>query len=368
MMIKKILIALFVIICIFAVGYNAYRSEQHADNGKKKVYAILPLTGTMASVGKEVKKTVEVYTQNHPNMPMEVQFYDNQSDPNQTINIAKQISFSDTQPLFMCGVSGLCRPLLPVLPSINGFLILSPSPRAETEDFQNFQRISFSHLDMNLPFIEYVKPGQKVIIIHSNDETGHSGSRLISDNLQAKGIDIIEKIAFEHKELDNRLIVMKAMSYNPDVIIVTAGPSMGFVKIIKTLKEQEYPGMIFADPSLRTPSLISLFSEDESQGIYVPVMSTDRIYKEYPQVAQALTENGLELYNFPINVWDTLNILNYFVANNIPFNQSEFIKMGKWHGISGDIVFTENGNSSYPFILSVIKDGKFVPADDGGEK
>ena len=91
---------------------------------------------------------------------------------------------------------------------------------------------------------------------------------------------------------------------------------MGFVKVIKTLKEQEYPGTILADPSLRTPSLIALFSNKESEVIYVPIMPTERIYKEYPQVAKALEDNGLELYNFPINVWDALDIINHFVSNN----------------------------------------------------
>ena len=125
--------------------------------------------------------------------------------------------------------------------------------------------------------------------------------------------------------------------------------------------------MILADAALRTPSVVAML-EDNADGVYTSVMPTERIYQEYPQVADILKKNDLELYTFPINVWDIMDVISYFVANNIPFNQSEFMKMGKWHGISGDIVFTENGNSTYPFILSVIKGGKFVPVEEGGEK
>ena len=362
---KKILgWALAILVVVGVVGFNMYQEKQNATTDKKSIHAIYPLTGTMAAVGQEVKKSIEVYIQQNPNLPFEVKFYDNQSDPNKTISIARQISINDAQPVFMCGVSALCRPLIPILPSVNGFLVLSASPRAETENPGNFQRVSFSHLDMNLPFIQYIKPEQKIVIIHSNDETGHTGAKLITDNLGEKANNILAKIAFDHKELDNRITVLNAMSYKPDVIIVTAGPSMGFVKVIKTLKEQEYPGTILADPSLRTPSLIALFSNKESEGIYVPIMPTERIYKEYPQVAKALEDNGLELYNFPINVWDALDIINHFVANGIPFNQEEFLKMGKWHGISSDITFTPNANSSYKFVLSILKDGKFIPVEE----
>ena len=42
---KKILIGLFVIICIVAVGYNAYRSEQQVTIGKKKMKILSYLVG-----------------------------------------------------------------------------------------------------------------------------------------------------------------------------------------------------------------------------------------------------------------------------------------------------------------------------------
>ena len=52
-MIKKILVGLFVALCLFAVGYNAYQSEKQATTGKHKVYAMLPLSGLYTKFGKE---------------------------------------------------------------------------------------------------------------------------------------------------------------------------------------------------------------------------------------------------------------------------------------------------------------------------
>ena len=364
-MIKKI-ISWVIAVTVFCsiIGYNIYQEQRKSNPDKKQIHAIFPLTGTTAAVGQHVKKTIEIYMQQNPNLPFEVKFYDNQSDPNKTISIARQISFSDKQPVFVCGIPGLCKPLIPILASMNGFLILSPSPLAEKEQADNFQRISFGHTDMYSPFVRYIQPGQNVVIIHANDESGYMATKILSANLKQKNANVLAEIVFEHKDLDNRIIILKAMSYKPDIIVVPSAPSMGFVKILKTLKEQEYPGKILADPSLRTPSLLPLFSNTELEGIYVPIVPTEKIYKEYPQVAKLLEENNLDVGYLSINVWNTMDIINHFITNQIPFTQEEFIKIGKWHGISGDLIFTANGNSTYDFWpLSVIKDGKFIPVE-----
>ncbi|MBP5534597.1 MAG: amino acid ABC transporter substrate-binding protein [Alphaproteobacteria bacterium] len=364
---KKVLIVLFIALCIFAVGYNAYRSEQRVDNGKKKVYAILPVTGNLSFQGKEEKKTMEVWMQNHPDAPFELEFFDNESDATKSLTLAQRIAMSDKQPLFICPTGGMCHPIVPQLKAMNGFMILSPSTQEEDGTYKEFQRISYGSADMNKPLIDSVKKGQTVVIMHSNDTAGHTGADKTKGTLEKNGAVVVEKLAFDTKELDMKIVVLKAISYKTDVIFVISPPTIGFINVIKELKTQEYPGVILADAALRTPSVVAML-EDNADGVYTSVMPTERIYQEYPQVADILKKNDLELYTFPINVWDIMDVISYFVANNIPFNQSEFMKMGKWHGISGDIVFTENGNSTYPFILSVIKGGKFVPVEEGGEK
>ena len=360
---KKILIGLFVIVCVVAVGYNAYRSEQQAATGKKKIYALLPVTGNLSFQGKEEKKAMELWMQNHPDAPFELEIFDNESDATKSLTLAQRIAMSDKQPLFICPTGGMGHPIIPQLKSMNGFMILSPSTQEEDGTYKEFQRISWGASDMNKPLFDYVKKGQNVIIMHSNELAGHTGADKAQEAFEKNGANIIERLAFDTKELDMRIIVLKAISYKPDVIFITSPPTIGFINVIKELKTQEYPGVVLSDPALSMPPIISQLGSN-ADGFYTTVIPTERIYEEYPQVAKAITEGGMELYWFSINIWDIMDVLNYFVTNNIPFNQNEFMKMKKWHGISSDIVFTENGNSVYTSItLSVVKDGKFVPLE-----
>ena len=348
------------LVVIGVVGFNAYK-EQNLTN-KKRIYAILPITGSLSFQGKEEKKTMEVWMQNHPDAPFELEILDNESNPTKSLTLAQRVAINDTQPLFICPTGAMCHPIVPQLKSMNGFMILSPSTQEEDGTYKEFQRISFGSADMNKPLIDYVESGKTVVIMNSNDMAGHTGATKTEETLTKKGAKIIEKLAFDTKELDMRIIALKAMSYKPDIIFVISPPTIGFLNVIKELKVQEFPGVVLSDPALRTPSIASQLGKD-AEGVYTSIMPTERIYKEYPQVAKALEENGLELYNFPINVWDIMDVMNHFIANNIPFNQDEFLKMAKWHGISSDITFTPNGNSAYEFILSVVKDGQFIPVE-----
>jgi len=342
------------------IGYNAYQEHLKSLTDKKRVYAILPITGALAFQGKEEQKTMQVWMQNHPNAPFELEILDNESNPTKSLTLAQRAAMNDDAPLFIVPIGALGHPIAPQLESMNGFMILSPSTQEEDGTYKRVQRISFDAKGMSQPAFDRIKENQTVVAICANSEAGHFIVDLLKKDIEPRGAKVISKYTFEPQELDTRITVLKAISDKPDVIFVSGVPSIGFVNIIKELKIQEFPGVVLSDPGLRTPSIISQLAE-KANGFYTSVMPTERIYKEYPEVAKALTENGLELYNFPINIWDIMDVVNHFVSNNIPFSQDEFLKMKKWHGISGDIVFTENGNSAYPFILSVVKDGKFVP-------
>ena len=362
-MIKKIMIALCVAFCLFAVGYNSWQSEKQATTGKKKVYAILPVTGGHSFQGKDEKRAMEVWMKQHPEAPFELEILDNESNATKSLTLAQRAAMSDKHPLFIVPIGAMGHPIIPQLKSMNGFMILSPSTQEEDGTYKEFQRISQGAADMNKPMFDMLKKGQSAVIIHSNEMAGHTSAGKTQKIMQEKGMKILEKIAFDLKELDMRILVLKALSYKPDVIFVTSGPGIGFINIIKELKVQQYPGIILADPSITTPSVFELLKE-YADGIYTSIMPTERTYREHPEMIKALADNNLPLYWVPINIWDIMDVVNHFITNNIPFSQEEFMKMGKWHGLSCDVQFLPNGNSSYEFSLVVVKDGQFVPVKE----
>ena len=69
---------------------------------------------------------------------------------------------------------------------------------------------------------------------------------------------------------------------------------------------------------------------------------------------------NLELYNLTIDAWDTMDIVEYFETNKLPYTQEEFLKLQKWHGISSNIIFSEKGNSNYLFVMSKLENNQFI--------
>ena len=118
--------------------------------------------------------------------------------------------------------------------------------------------------------------------------------------------------------------------------------------------EQNYQGDVLCDPGMSVPAVLSAFGK-EANGLLVPIFPLKRIYSEHKDVATALENANLELSNSPIMMWDVMDIIRYFIDNKIEFSQNSFVKMGKWRGISTDVVFYPNGNSTYKYILSRIK-------------
>ena len=83
------------------IGYNAYQEHLKSLTNKKRIYAILPITGGLAFQGKEEKKTMEVWMQNHPDAPFELEILDNESNPTKSLTLAQRVAINDTQPLFI---------------------------------------------------------------------------------------------------------------------------------------------------------------------------------------------------------------------------------------------------------------------------
>ena len=139
---KSILGWVIAIAVIFGIiGYNAHQEHLKSQTDKKRVYAILPITGGFAFQGKEEQKTMQVWMQNHPNAPFELEILDNESNPTKSLTLAQRAAMNDKSPLFIVPIGALGHPIAPQLESMNGFMILSPSTQEEDGTYKRVQRI-----------------------------------------------------------------------------------------------------------------------------------------------------------------------------------------------------------------------------------
>ena len=120
-MIKKILIGLFVALCLFAIGYNAYQSEKQATTGKKKVYAILPLSGPVAWYGKDIQREIQVL-EKEKNYSFQTIFLDSAAEGQKAALALQQATISEKEPIVISTFSSISSAIAPTVERKNGFM------------------------------------------------------------------------------------------------------------------------------------------------------------------------------------------------------------------------------------------------------
>ena len=92
------------------VAFNIH--QQQADNSKRNVYAVLPLTGGLASVGDEYKKVIDNEIKN-TEYPFHIVYVDSESNPMKGLTALQAATISEEHPIvfsFMSSVGSAIAP------------------------------------------------------------------------------------------------------------------------------------------------------------------------------------------------------------------------------------------------------------------
>lgn len=358
---RKILIILFVLICIFAVGYNAYRSEEQATTGKRKVYAVLPLSGVMAQYGKDAKVVIDWYIKNK-SPDFDVVYIDSESEPSKGLTAFRQKAVYAEKPIVFSLFAPVSSVLLPVIKEKDGFLF-SVAAVSLLTDLDNFQIVSHSLPDMVDTLGPYIqKDFKNIAIFYSDDVYGLEVVRLMENAFTGK----IKKEAYQQKNPDVRIEVLKLLEADPEAILITGTPTPAYINIFKELKAHNYQGVILADTGFTNPHVFKQIG-DFTEGVISSAMSVETPLpqsEEIERIKEAFRKEDKTFYFIMTETLESMEVINYTLKNNLPFSQKTYQDMGIWKGISGNISFLPKGDCSFKsFVLVQIKDGKIVPVE-----
>ncbi|MBP5534291.1 MAG: ABC transporter substrate-binding protein [Alphaproteobacteria bacterium] len=359
---KKVLIGLFIALCLLVVGYNAYQSERQATTGKTKVYAVLPLSGVYAQYGKDVKSIIEWYIQNKkPNF--EIVYMDSEGEPAKGVTAFQQRAIYAKEPIVFSVFSPISAVMTPVVKEKGGFLF-SISTVGIASDLGNYQIISRSSsdiIDILLPYIQ--KNFKNIAIIHSDDEYGHQETKLMKSQFSGK----IYEETFNPRNPDVRIEVLKLIDVNPEAIVVLGSTTPAYINIFKELKSHEYKGQILSDSGFTNPHIFNVIG-DATEGVISTAMLAETTLPQSEQIQQlqeAFQKDNKKLYYIMLEAFETLEIINYTLNNNLSFTQETYQNMGRWKGVSGDILFLKDGKCSIKsYVLIKVKDGQIVPLEE----
>ena len=344
-------------VVVGVVAFNMHQ-QQNTDSSKKNVYAVLPISGPFTEYVKTVKETVKLWQQDHPNAPFQITYLDSESNPSKTVSMIHQMASDEKEPLFITSMSLINSAILPVVEKLNGFNFAITMTSIKPE-FKNphFQKISHSGEDELNPILKYTKQFKKVALFYTNEEFGLYSEKFMAKNLEGSDSTLVSVIPIELSSINNRIEVLKALSKEPDAVLVLGLPTVGVLNIIRELHTQDYKGSIIVSSSFVHDYITKGMGKD-MENVVAPFIDLKQLDSHFQQ---RLSKENININFATAELYDVLDIINYTLEHNLPFNQETYTKMGKWSGVAGDVIFPGNGDSLYPFIMVQYKNGQFVP-------
>ena len=347
------------------VGFNMHQQQALQNSDKKVVYAILPLSGQIAQYGKDMQKTMEVYVRQN-NLPIQLKFLDSAGVSATAISAFQQATAYDNNPIVISLPSHISSALAPIVETKGGFLFGIATLTIST-DSKSFQRMSRCAKDEIQPITDYVKKNFKnIAVAYTQDDHGQKDYTSLKDELKGSDVNIIEEIILTAAERDVKNEATKLIAAKPEAVIVLGQAVQSYLNMIRELKRQDYKGQIIAECSFTNPPTFNAlegYTEDvisSAMSVEIDIPQPEKV----KELRKKLETFGVPTYFLTVEAIDTLDLISYTIRNNLPFAQKTYEDMKKWKGVSGDVIFTGNGDASVSsYRLARVKNGKPVPVE-----
>ncbi|MBP5344264.1 MAG: ABC transporter substrate-binding protein [Alphaproteobacteria bacterium] len=354
---KNIIGWIVAIAVIFGIiGYNAYQDNKKTVDGKRKVYAIVQLTGPIAEAGKHVKAAMDSWMEMHPDAAFDVVYVDNESRPDKAVTGIQQKTVNDDHPITLTVGSIFANVIFPVMKDRQGFNFSIITFNSIVGDYKNVQNLSYSLEQVVQPIVDKINKNYKSVgIISSFDEFGEQQKNYLLQHLNP---DIRSfSVAFPANQQDIRLETQKMLLNKPEVVVILMTPSIMYQNVLRELKNN-FSGKILADIIFENKFLneVTLNTDMDVEGI---TSKNDPTNKDLAELKNKLAQRNSYLFYTTKQAYDSLDIINYVMKNNLPLNQDTFKQLGHWDDMNS-ITFSGNGKSSIDYVLLPFKNGQFV--------
>lgn len=372
---RKGLIVIAVAIVLVIVGLLVWKGV--GKNGEKdtiKIGAILPLTGSGAIYGDDLRRGIELAYQESPlKDKIEIVFEDDAADVTKGINALNNLSFKGIDVVIGGIMSNVANGLLPIA---NNKHILLLSPKAtdvglsRENDF--FFRI-WPTDDVDGKYAaNYITDSlhlKRIAILYDNGTYGVGINREFKNNLNDKGVEIVFDEGFASGQTNFKTQINKIKKTNPDVVFVPAY----YKEVVIILKQMNELSCDFY--------IAGVSSYNEASVKNAAGKLQDKIFFTYPQFsvndADSISKQFVESFRehnpdrepnaFSAHGYDAFKIIEKNIsilleekkdvnADNLKTTMED---MDTYHGVTGKMKFDAYGDAEKSLQIIWLKDLNF---------
>ncbi len=362
------LLASVLILVLVIVSIHNLRQVRNNSNVNVDVYAVLPLTGPIAQLGKTIQSSMKMYLDEHPQSKLNVIFVDSASAPDKALSALSAKTISKNRILVISALSSVSSTLIPFISQKDGFIFpILTVALSESDEAICYQRFSMGTRDVVDPIALFAKDHyNKVSVLYANEDYGlRNKSRFIQQYTESTNAEgkILSETAFDLQDKNFREIVSRVVAQDPNAIYVTGNGTATYINVIKAIAESGYKGQILADASFSNPFVYDALGAIAERVLF-SCANSDLSHPNNEEALQFQTncrKHGVIPYATTSNAYDVLGFIDMLISQGESISAKTIDSLGEYVG-ADHIRFIGHGDCEYTCKLAVIANGEIVEA------
>ena len=349
----------------------------NSENNIIKIGVIFPMTGDAASYGEKGEKAIQLAVQEineHGGINgrrIEAIIEDSKAEPKTGVSAVQKLVATDKVVAIVGDiVSSVTLAIAPICEK-NQVILIAPTSSAPaiTDAGEFIYRVWPSDLSEGEAVGQFAKEQgyMRAAIFHLNNDYGISISEIFSKNFQGDSTQVILTEAYSQDQTDFKPMITKIKNKNPDVVYV-AGYYGDVARILKQSKELSFEVQFLGVTAIEDEEFLRIAGE-ASEGIIYPLASGFNINSDNSS-SNKFIQNFESKYGYKpgwveAHCYDALMVIVESLRNSNGTYSGEDIRAyinqtKKFDGVTGTIIFDENGDVIKPIVFKQVRNGEFV--------
>ena len=369
-MLKKIFLVLLIISAVFSL------TSCTKENAEIKIGAILPLTGSAATVGEFQKNGIEIAVSEINESggingkKIKVVYGDSKNEGKEGVLLLRRMMDIDQVDIFLASQSGVVVPIATQVASEKNallFVTISSMPGI-TKMGNNIFRFFVTSENESRKMAKFASNNLKIKnvgVFYINDDFGLGGLKTFKESLKNYGGDVIWEDSYEKTGFDFRTVLQKTVGNKKMEALYIIGYDKAFAIAVKQAREVGLKIPILASIGMSVPDWINIAGAS-AEGVYVTATRFEPTSNE--SNIQTFVKKYKKLFGKVPNVlaaftYDSFKILSDGILKGgvTPNKLIEILEQTQnYRGIIGNITFDKTREGNVDLIIRKIVNSKPV--------
>jgi len=374
MAIKKTISILIASLCIVFILTGIFIKYNQGSEEDIRIGAILPMTGSGAQYGEEVRRGMEIAigeindAGGVKSVPLALCLEDSATDPKTATLAFEKLTAIKRIQVIVTEVSGVVMALAPKAndKKVILFNVGAQNPKIREAGPYVFSNINDASVESKLlaEFTFKNLNAKKAAVLYADVAYGEGARSIFSNEFRRLGGTIVSEVSFREDALDFRAQIGEVRGAKPEVVYLP-GHTKDMAKILKQAYELGFKPQWLSYTAFEGEDVIRIAGKG-AEGVIYTSMSLD--YESASPITKGFIEKFRSRYSSEPGIYSTTGYDAVImtsqaiksIGNDATKIREFLLSMPAFEGASGVTKFLQNGVVEKPLIFKTVRDGEFV--------